>query len=116
MTPFALRIMQLLDEQEMKRAALARRAGIPYARLNAWFSHRRTMPNAMDVLKVARELNVSHEYLLNGGERRPFNAGEMIGQRAMQLDDARLRELENYLEYLLEQQKKSDAGPSGGRP
>ncbi|WP_276946617.1 helix-turn-helix domain-containing protein [Haematobacter massiliensis] len=115
MTPFAIRILNLLSEQEMRRAELARRTGIPYPRLSAWFSKRRTMPNALDVLKVARELNVSHEYLLRGGERRPFNAGEMIGQRAMQLDDRRLELLEAFLETLLEQQKKSDEGPSGGQ-
>ena len=116
MTPYAIRVLALLDEQGKRRADLARATGIPYNRLNTWFSVRRSMPNAMDVLKVARFLNVSHEYLLNGGERRPFTLGEMIGQRAMQLDDERLRVLELFLDTLLAQQEKSSQSSDDEQP
>jgi len=90
----------MLAQNIADRAELGRLAGIPYHRLNPWWIRATSKPNASDLLAVAKTLNVSENYLLNGGDRRPFDRLEALLKRAENLDEKLQGELESYLEYL----------------
>ncbi|TMV11920.1 hypothetical protein [Arenibacterium halophilum] len=93
-------------EGEMERAGienrkeLERASGIAYHRLNPWFVRPAAKPNAADLLTLARLFNVSEEYLLDGGPRRPFQRMAALLARAEALDEAAQADLESYVDFL----------------
>ncbi|MWP40254.1 helix-turn-helix domain-containing protein [Cereibacter sphaeroides] len=105
MSPFATRLSALLDERNMTRADLARAAGIPYHRLNPWFSRPKAKPMGADLHAVARVMGVSEDFLLRGGERRPYSALDSLLRRAATLDPKGQEDLATYLEFLLARQE-----------
>lgn len=100
-SPFALR---LEDEMRLKgiadRAELSRKTGIPYHRLNPWWVRPTAKPNAADLLSLATFFDIEEDYLLNGGERRPFNSLADILRRAGSLGKNDQADLESYLIFL----------------
>lgn len=100
----AKRIVALLEERGINRAELARRANIPYHRLNPWFVRENAKPNGEDIEAVARVLNVSVSYLLHGGDREAQGPKAWIVQTYDQLDPDRRKQLEGFVKFLLSQQ------------
>lgn len=104
---FAMRLEAEMSASGISdRAHLARVTGIPYHRLNPWFIRPSAKPNAGDLLILARTLNVSERYLLDGGERSTFNRMEDLIHRARRLSAEDQRRLEEYLDFL-EAKKRS---------
>lgn len=92
------------------KKALERRTGITYHRLNSWFRRSTAKPSAEDLLVLAKTFDVSEEYLLKGGERKPYPRKAALISRVEKLDQELQDELENYLDYLetKRRQPKSD--------
>lgn len=104
MSDFALRLDAEIKALGRDRKSFASDVGIPYHRLDPWFRRPKAKPRGADLLMVARHLNVSQDYLLLGGERRPFDPSASLIEQAALLDDEGLRELENYARFLLQKQ------------
>ena len=68
-TPFAKRVYACMNLMGLTRKELAKKAGIDYSTLNAWFTVDRNIPNAVNAVAVAVVLNTSVEYLITGEER-----------------------------------------------
>lgn len=105
LSPFASRIQELLAERQMKLAELARTLEVPYHRLQPWFRRANALPKGPDLYAVAQFFDVDEGYLLNGGERKPFNRLESLQSRAKLLDEESQKELSTFLEFLLAKQE-----------
>jgi transcriptional regulator with XRE-family HTH domain len=91
---FSERLGEAFDFATM--AAIARRLGVPHATVRNYFGGR--MPSPEVLIKIARETNVSLNWLLTGtGERfvrydRPIDLGKVLEQKIEQIVDAKLTE------------------------
>ena len=110
MSDFARRLQAEIDLLEIDRKAFAEACGIPYHRMDPWFRRPKSKPRGADLLAVARRLNVAQDYLLFGGERRPFDAKTALADQVAELDDDMLRELEDYARYLVQKQQQRATG------
>ena len=91
---FSERLGEAFDNDTM--AVIARRLGVPHATVRNYFGGR--MPSPEVLIKIARETNVSLNWLLTGtGERfvrydRPIDIGRVLEQKIEQIVDAKLAE------------------------
>ncbi|MEP7213791.1 MAG: helix-turn-helix domain-containing protein [Acidobacteriota bacterium] len=91
---FSERLGEAFDNATM--AAIARRLGVPHATVRNYFGGR--MPSPEVLIKIARETNVSLNWLLTGtGDRfvrydRPIDLGKVLEQKIEQIVDAKLAE------------------------
>jgi AcrR family transcriptional regulator len=91
---FSERLSEAFDKATM--AAIARRLGVPHATVRNYFGGR--MPSPEVLIKIARETNVSLNWLLTGtGERfvrydRAVDLGQVLEQKIEQIVDAKLAE------------------------
>lgn len=100
-SPFVLRLEEEMRRKGIEdRAALSRAVKIPYHRLNPWWVRPKAKANAADLLALAKFFDVDEEFLLRGGERKPFQRMAALLRRAEALDEAMQAELESYLTYL----------------
>lgn len=106
MSAFAERLQREIDARGTDRKAVSRATGIPYHRLDPWFRRIKAKPRSDDLLVIARFLDVDPDYLLKGGERRPFDPGsEVMGIHA-QLESRGRQELEEFARFLLQRQQQ----------
>lgn len=105
------RIMALMTERGMNRADLARKAGIPYQRLNVWFTRENAKPNAADLERVAVAFNVSISYLIAGLEPNPATARDWVFQHYQRLAPDKQKQLEDFVRFLLQQQDDQEQAP-----
>ena len=57
------RIRDLIDDRDMKHRALADKLDVPYSTMSGYMTERNRLP--LDIIvKIARELNVTTDYLL----------------------------------------------------
>jgi len=68
MSNFRENLRNELDFQDIKVKELSDRCGIPKATLECYLRTQSTEPSAENAIKIARELNVPVEYLVNGEE------------------------------------------------
>ena len=66
---FWKRVKILLNEKHLKQETLADDIGVGYNNVKQWMFHER-FPPVYDVLKIAKTLNTSIEYLVNGEENK----------------------------------------------
>jgi len=91
---FSKRLSEAFDFGTM--AGIARRLGVPHATIRNYFGGR--MPSPDVLIKIARETNVSLNWLLTGaGEKfvrydRPVDLGNVLEQKISQIVDAKLSE------------------------
>jgi len=89
---FSERLGEAFDNATM--AVIARRLGVPHATVRNYFGGR--MPSPEVLIKIARETNVSLNWLLTGvGERfvryeRAVDIGKVLEQKIEQIVDAKL--------------------------
>lgn len=107
------RIWTLLQQKQMTRADLARATGIPYHRLNPWFTRDGAKPNGPDLERVASYLGVSVRYLVYGDEPNPASARDWIADQYQQLDPEKQKQLEGFVQFLLAQQSNQGKPPGG---
>jgi hypothetical protein len=106
MSKFAMRLQQEIDAKGIDRKTLSRDTEIPYHRIDPWFRRPKSKPRGTDLLIVARYFNVSQDYLMDGGERRPFDPKSSVLAQAQVLDDKSLRELEEFARFLVQRQEQ----------
>lgn len=106
MSAFAERLQSEIDARGLDRKALSVATDIPYHRMDPWFRRVKSKPRSDDLLVISRFLDVDPDYLLKGGDRRPFDPGaEVIGIHA-QLESAGQQELEEFARFLLQRQQQ----------
>ena len=105
METFQRRVNDLLFQQQKKRPWLSAETGIPISTLNNWFSRAR-MPGADQLVKIARALGTTVEYLMTGeapdsqnitpGQRRLLN--HFAGRSDQEIDEfiAALESMRDY--------------------
>lgn len=93
-TAFADRLSEAFDNATM--AGIARRLAVPHATVRNYFGGR--MPSPEVLIKIARETNVSLNWLLTGtGEKfvrydRPYDIGRALEEKITQIVDEKLSE------------------------
>ncbi len=70
MLDFWIRVKDCLDYQEATQKDLAEKIGESYNTLQSWINRDR-LPNAEQAVRIAEELKVSVEFLVNGKNIRP---------------------------------------------
>ena len=76
LNPFLKRLNDLLLELEHNRVWLHRRTNIKLSTINSWFSNNR-YPRVDHAHRIAKELNVTVEYLMTGEEDRKITNPEV---------------------------------------
>lgn len=107
MHPISDRIFTLLTDRGMSKADLSRLSAIPYHRLNPWFVRDNAKPNAEDIERVARALDVPIEHLLNGSDSAQKPAKEWILQVYDSLNDQQRQQLEGFVRFLAQEARNN---------
>ena len=106
MSDFAQRLQAEIEAKGIDRKELSRVTAIPYHRIDPWFRRPKAKPRGDDLLVVARFFDVDQDYLLSGGERRPFNLGSIVLDLHQKLDAKSQQELEDFARFLLQRQQR----------
>lgn len=101
MANFQERLRQIMDEQGIKAADIARGTGISTGAISRYLSDDKKEPIAPYVIKIAMFLNVTSEWLYGATDvRKPFHEPSIVDVYE-QLSEAGKQELYNYAKYLL---------------
>lgn len=110
LNPILQRIHDRMTVLGWSKADLGRAAKIPYHRLNPWFV-RNTTPNGPDLAAVARALGVTTGHLVAGEPITEPSARDAILGFYDSLTGDRRRQLEEFAQFLADQQAIRDNEP-----
>lgn len=105
-----------MAQRGLTKADLQRLTGIPYHRLNPWFIRDNAKPNATDVEAVAAGLQVPISHLLNGAPIESQGAREWLLATYDKLSPSGREQLEAFVRFLAEQNRKSQDSEPGTPP
>ena len=79
MTVFQQRLMELIEEKKIKAADIARGTGLSPAAISKYLSDEKKQPEFIPILKIAKFLDVSVEWLGGSKDKRePFEVPKIL--------------------------------------
>lgn len=107
--PIVARLKEIMSNRGISRADLARMTGIPYHRLNPWFSRDNAKPSGPDLFEVAKSLGVSVSYLADGIVDQPNDKAKIMSLFDS-LPAEKQQQLADFAHYLATQGQRHDTG------
>ncbi|RNF32925.1 hypothetical protein A7A09_019115 [Paracoccus methylarcula] len=89
-----------MEGRGWKKSDLAAQTGIPYQRLNPWFTRANAKPNAVDLVAVAGALGVPLRHIAHGEPLSAEEQREMIIRAYDQLPPDGRQQLADYAQFL----------------